>query len=399
LTLNLNLESIKSILTTRFDHTHNPTISKLSWENFTEKEILEPIKNIENTINDHYIKTIQDDNVGIALSGGIDSTLLLTLLRKSFPKMSINTFSIRFSESVDETSYAKKISERLDSTHNIIEIDNYFEELPKAISIIKLPFWDIHWFYLAKFSNQISTTIISGDGGDELFGGYTFRYNKFLSAISNNSSTKEKIIAYLNCHQRDWVPDQEKLFGNKIKFNWNEVYQIFEGYFNNSLSALNQVYLADFNGKLLFNWLLVNPKFNSYFKIKSITPFLDKDLIKIGTHLSNKMKYDFKQNIGKIVLRKILQKYDMEKFVIDQKQGFSVNTINLWKNSGKKICEEFLVEGEVVKNNFINKEWISKYIKNKDLDVRYINKFFGLLAFEIWFRLFISKTMKPSEKL
>ena len=89
----------------------------------------------------------------------------------------------------------------------------------------------------------------------------------------------------------------------------------------------------------------------------------------------------------------------MEKFVIDQKQGFSVNTINLWKNSGKKICEEFLVEGEVVKNNFINKEWISKYIKNKDLDVRYINKFFGLLAFEIWFRLFISKTMKPSEKL
>ncbi len=400
MTSDLNLESIKSILTIRYDHTHNPTISKLNWKNFTENEIINPITDIENTIKDFYFKNIQNKkNVGVALSGGIDSTLLLTLLRKSFPKIPINTFSIRFSDSVDETGYAKKISEKLDSVHKIIEVDNYFEELPKAISIIKLPFWDLHWYYLTKVSSQISSTIVSGDGCDELFGGYTFRYNKFLSLVSDNSTIKEKIIAYLNCHERDWVPDQEKLFGDKMKFNWNEIHSIFEKYFNNSLSPLKQVYLSDFNGKLLFNWLLVNPRFNSYYKIKSITPFLDDKLTKIGTHLPNTMKYDFKQNIGKIILRKILKKYNMEKLVLDQKQGFSVNTINLWKNQGKKLCEQYLVEGEVVENGLINKEWILKHITKNDLDVRYVNKFFGLLAFEIWFRLFISKSMKSSEKI
>lgn len=400
MTLDLNLESIKSILTIRYDYTHNPSISKLNWENFRENEIINPITNIENTIKDFYLKSIQNEkNVGIALSGGIDSTLLLTLLRKYFPKIPINTFSIRFSDSIDETSYAKKISDKLDSVHKIIEVENYFEELPKAISIIKLPFWDIHWYYLTKVSSQISSTVVSGDGGDELFGGYTFRYNKFLSSISENSTINDKITAYLNCHERDWVPDQEKLFGKNMKFDWNEIHSIFGKNFNNSLSPLNQVYLSDFNGKLLFNWLLVNPRFNSHFKIKSITPFLDEKLIKIGTHLSNTMKYDFKQNIGKVILRKMLKKYSMEKFVLDQKQGFSVNTINLWKNQGMKLCEQFLIEGEIVKNGFINKEWIVKHITKTDLDVRYVNKFFGLLAFEIWFRLFISKSIKSSEKI
>ena len=47
----------------------------------------------------------------------------------------------------------------------------------------------------------------------------------------------------------------------------------------------------------------------------------------------------------------------------------------------------------------INQEWIEKYINQEDLDVRIVNKFLGLLALEIWYRLFISKEITPSEKL
>ena len=54
----------------------------------------------------------------------------------------------------------------------------------------------------------------------------------------------KKFIAYLNCHERDWVPDQELIFGNESKFNWEEIYQILEPYFNNSLSNLTQVFLS-----------------------------------------------------------------------------------------------------------------------------------------------------------
>ena len=91
--------------------------------------------------------------------------------------------------------------------------------------------------------------------------------------------------------------------------------------------------------------------------------------------------------------------FDADKFVTQQKQGFSVNTANLWKNHGQKLCKYYLTDARIIKEGWINYEWISKYLANNELDVRIINKFLGLLAFEIWYRLFISNEMKPDELL
>ncbi len=104
--------------------------------------------------------------------------------------------------------------------------------MPRAISIAKQPFWDLHWYYLTKEMKNFTDVFLSGDGGDELFGGYTFRYKKFLELTNEHSTNHEKIIAYLNCHERDWVPDQEQVFGPEIKFDWNEIYKILESYFD-----------------------------------------------------------------------------------------------------------------------------------------------------------------------
>ena len=54
----------------------------------------------------------------------------------------------------------------------------------------------------------------------------------------------------------------------------------------------------------------------------------------------------------------------------------------------------YLSDSRIVEDNWINQDWISKYINQNNLDVSYVNKFFGLLAFEIWYRLFITKEMK-----
>ena len=111
----------------------------------------------------------------------------------------------------------KIIANKFKTNHHILEIDNFLEELPKAISIVNQPFWDLHWYYLVKKMKGLSNIFLSGDGGDELFGGYTFRYKKFFEQTNENSTVHEKIKSYLNCHERDWVPDQELIFGKPLR--------------------------------------------------------------------------------------------------------------------------------------------------------------------------------------
>ncbi|MDC0211821.1 asparagine synthase C-terminal domain-containing protein [Candidatus Nitrosopelagicus sp.] len=397
----VNPDTIKTALTLRYSQSFKSDLPKLSWKNFNQNMFDNNLSSIENLIQSGF-KNAENklkNKPVISLSAGIDSTLILTLLRKYYPELSVESISISFSDSVDESSQAKKIADKLDVNHNILHIDNFFENLPQAISIIKEPFWDLHWFEVAKKANSLGNILISGDGGDELFGGYTFRYQKFLSIISNKSTISEKINCYLSCHERDWVLDQEDLFGNKINFSWDYIHSILKPYFDNSLSPIDQVFLADYNGKLLFNMSPIYKIFHQHFGIDYFAPLLSSDLIDFAGTIPSNLKYDKETNIGKKPLRKILTDNNMLELTIRKKQGFSVNTQNLWKSSAKSICHHFLDDARITKDGWINKDWIKKYIDKPELEPRIINKFFGILAFEIWYRLFITKDMNANEKL
>lgn len=396
----LSNSSIQNILTLRYDFEQKSSLSELNWSNFQPQQSISE-NHIVSLLKKSINNLIVDDSkpVSIALSGGIDSTLVLSLLKKTHPNLHIHAYSIKFANSFDETLQASKIAQHFDIDHDIIELDNYLEELPKSISITKLPFWDLHWYHVAKNSRKSSEFLASGDGGDELFGGYTFRYQKYLSLVHNQSSIEDKVKSYLECHERDRVPDQEKLFGKRCPLSWNRINGKLSSYFDNSLELVDQVFLADYNGKLLYNFSIVNNLINKEFNLKPITPLLSNDIIKIATHMPNNNKYDKKLNLGKLPLRKILKQFDLSHLISDQKLGFSVNTINLWKNYGKKICKLFLSDSQIVKEGWINNDWIITHIDKEELDVRYVNKFLGVLALEIWYRIFISKSMKSDEKL
>jgi asparagine synthase (glutamine-hydrolysing) len=375
---------------------------KLFPENFHKKQTDEkPEEFIEKSIRKKISREIGTNTgkIGISLSSGIDSTLILALLREEYPSNEIESISVKFSQSTDETDASKKISERFQTNHHILEIDNFLEELPKAISIVKQPFWDLHWYYLVKKMKNFTNIFLSGDGGDELFGGYTFRYKKFFELTSKNSTTNEKIIAYLNCHERDWVPDQESIFDMKNQFSWNDIYQILEPYFDNKLSRLTQVFLADYNGKLTHNMQPLYKSIHDHFSIRNITPIQNEELIQFSCMLGNDQKYDFKSNLGKIILVNLLEKYNLKHLTSLQKQGFSVNTSNLWNSYGKKIFLHYFDKSRLVEDKIINSAWIEKHISKNNLDIRYVNKFLGILALEIWYRLLITKEMNGNEKL
>jgi len=375
---------------------------KLLPENFHEKRIDDNLEGfVEKSIREeisHEIGT-NTGKIGISLSSGIDSTLILALLREEYPSNEIESVSVKFRESTDETDASKKISEKFQTNHHILEIDNFLEELPKAISIVKQPFWDLHWYYLVKKMKNFTNVFLSGDGGDELFGGYTFRYKKFLKLTNENSTSNEKIIAYLNCHERDWVPDQESIFDRENQFNWKDIYKILEPYFANTLPRLTQVFLADYNGKLIHNMQPLYKSIHDYFSIRNITPIQNEELLQFSCILRNDQKYDFKSNRGKIILVNLLEKYNLKYLTSIQKQGFSVNTFNLWNRYGKEIFLHYFDKSRLVEDKIINPDWIDRHISKNDLDTRYINKFLGILALEIWYRLLVTKEMNENEKL
>ena len=398
----LESPSLVNILTLRYDPLIESNLPKKTWKDFESIDESPNILFIENSICDSLeqkLKTLKGEKICIALSGGVDSTLVLSLIRKIKPDITIEAVSIKFADSVDETTTASKIAETFDANHNVVYLENYLSELPKAISIVKLPFWDLHWYYVVKKSQTLSKILISGDGGDELFGGYTFRYNKFLSLTSENSTPLEKAKMYLECHERDRVPDQENIFNQKSNFSWDLIHQILLPYFDNKLSRLEQVYLADYNGKLLYNFNPVNSRIVNNFGMEMLAPILNDKLLSTAPHIPTKYKYNESANIGKLPLRTILKQNGHDSLVTKQKLGFNVNTINLWKSHGHNLCKEFLLDSRMVRDGWINKDWINKYIDRTDLDVRYVNKFLGLLAFEVWYRLFVTKDISANTTL
>ena len=389
----MNLDSIKSILTLRYDNTQTPILPKLTSRDLIKKENFS-IDNIHSQLISYLQKQIPNDYskpISISLSGGVDSSLLLCILKERFPDNQIDAISIKFSDSVDETETASQIAQKIGVNHHIVEVDNYLEKLSDAISITKLPFWDIHWYYIVEKAKHFSNYLVSGDGGDELFGGYIFRYSKFLSKIHSNSTINDKIQAYLSCHERDHVPDQDDIFTKKMEFNWQVIYDKLVPFFDNELSPLEQVFLADYNGKLLYNFSIVNNTLAKSFNIQSITPLLFPELIQKSMKISPTQKYDSLSNIGKLPLRKILEKFGINDLILKQKQGFSVNTKNLWKNYGLTMANDYLSDAKIIQDGWVNKNWIQSNLNDQNIDIRHINKLLGLLAFEIWYRQF-SKT-------
>ena len=387
---------IKEILSLRYHPSLEIDETRRTPKDFEPENAPNYLAHIEDLILKTIKNEVRERKISVALSGGVDSTLVIALLRKALPDIQIEAISVKFADSIDETKIATTIANNFNANHHIITIENFLEQLPKAISIIKMPFWDTHWYHVVKTAKRYSKSLMSGDGGDELFGGYTFRYEKFLLNYTSKMSPIEKTKLYLECHERDWVPDQENLFGNKANFSWSEIYSKLIPYFDNSLSPIDQVFLADTNGKLLYNWTPLNSKFHKHFELKAISPLLSNELLAYAPHLNNSLKYNKKQNIGKLPLRQILAKYVDPNLITSKKQGFSVNTRNLWTSQGKKLCDYYLDNARIVQDEWISKDWITNHLSglNKDSDIRYINKFLGLLACEIWYRIFITKEMR-----
>ncbi|MGI0077483.1 MAG: asparagine synthase-related protein, partial [Nitrosopumilaceae archaeon] len=105
----VNAEMIRNILTLRYDPSCKTSLGKKTWKDFAEKSLTGNNEFIEQSIKNKIKNSLinsKENHVSVALSGGIDSTLVIALLRKTFPKIKIHAISIRFADSIDESEKA-----------------------------------------------------------------------------------------------------------------------------------------------------------------------------------------------------------------------------------------------------------------------------------------------------
>lgn len=400
-------EQITDILTLRYHPTKSTLVPSLTVSDFSPESNVNTanaehnIEMIDKMLKATIKKTIVGDTISMALSGGVDSTLILTKIREVLPDITIHGISVGFHKDDTDFIAAKKLAERFDCEFHGLIIENPLKTLPKQISISQEPRWNTYWYYVVQEAVKYSDMIVSGDGGDEVFGGYVFRYKQFVESLNQDDGWMDRAVKYLNCHNRDWVPDQPKIFTPRMNFNWQDIYNKLRNSFDNSLHPVEQVWLADFNGKLLYDWVPVNQRIHDHFKIGNYAPLMNIDLVKFAAYIPYHQKYNKDTNEGKIPLRRLLQNSGNDDLLVSGKKGYGPDIIRLWEKYGKRIVSKYLLSGsDVVKYKMVNQDWINSAFKSANSNnVRYIVKILSVLSLEIWCQLYISHSLNPDHDL
>jgi asparagine synthase (glutamine-hydrolysing) len=418
---------------------------------WSAKDIVEKgdkIDNDETTHNkivdefDHLIyktikKTIISDRpVAFFLSGGIDSSLI-TSVANSFTDQKINTFTAGFegqNSLLDEKNYAKKISKYLETDHEeyLINESDLFNNIDEMSKIFCEPFGDssqIPTYLISKKMNKNFTVAISGDGGDEIFGGYyrNFRGYNSWNKIKNLSKTQKKILSFilnfiktnlplenveifLKKNRLNFLPIDLKLKISKLinlinQKNLKEYYStLVSSDFNkkefdngvildNLLNEIDNCNISDYDKIMLMdiNFYLPNDiltkvdRASMAASLETRAPFLNHLIYEKCVSIPKELK--FKNNTPKFILKNILSRYIPLNLFNRPKQGFEI-PINNWLLGKKKGYYKSLIFDkstnlyEVLSYGDIVENW--KRFEKKDFD--FSKLFWNILMYQMWFK-------------
>ncbi len=354
-------------------------------------------KLIENAVDS---RMLADVEVGCFLSGGIDSSVIAACMsRKSDIK--IHTYSIGFdTPGYDEAPYAKQIAEFLGTTHHEKYVTN--KDALQMVSMLAKaydqPFADasqIPTMLLADFASDNTKVCLSGDGGDEVFGGYTrYIHAKNVADFVENTphlikqilakilkSTPSRLIDILLSEHNFILPNKYKLSrpSDKVEkmiklLGSNSDYEIYQNIvktvqpgddwfldddsdtienskqinliWKSDANLMNKMIFNDINDYLQNDILVKVDRASMFHSLEVRAPFLDPALVKFGLGLPIGQKVSGGQ--GKILLREVLKR-SMPKELFDRpKMGFGV-PIDLWLRTELRDWSFSLISEELSK--------------------------------------------------
>lgn len=380
---------------------------------FDENELIE---NLEQILLDSFkLRLVSDVPVGIFLSGGIDSSTVTAILQKNISQR-LKTFTIGFyEEKYDESKWAKKIAEYLgtDHTEMFCSIKEALEIIPKLPEIYDEPFGDssaIPTHLVSKIAREKVKVILSGDGGDEFFGGYDkywvykvvfdnrFIFNRYLEPIF-------RLILKIKGENRHRIDKFSKLLKYK---NINEGFSYISSYFLNDYNNLilpqfqinKEINFALENESLyklpkIAQWMLIDAKYylpediltkvdraSMAVALETREPLLDHKILEFVAPLP--LKYKFSRNSGKYILKKVLSKYLPRELFERPKKGFSIPQEEWLRKDLKYLIDDLFSKETIQKYGVLNYDYVNK-IKNDFLEKNEnSNKIYFILVFQLW---------------
>lgn len=251
------------------------------------------------------IMEIPEVPLSFLLSGGIDSSLVLALLRKAYPDLSIHTFTLARSESYPDIVHSRVVSEKFRTNHHeIILTDAEFKEYTKEYEKFKKYDFkgDVNVYILCSIAKKYSDHVVTGDGGDECFGGYWLHQYPLGHKENGNKRSFEEIHPTPQKYLRDMVKRGFRNFYFKDKSDSKDYENVWE-YFIEAIAPHHLEPLWH-TAKML--------------NINIYTPLFSERLVKFMKNVTYTLK------IGRKIERKLAMKYLSESIIQRDSIGFDV---------------------------------------------------------------------------
>jgi asparagine synthase (glutamine-hydrolysing) len=381
------------------------------------------------------MRMIADVPLGAFLSGGIDSSLVAATMQK-LSKQPIQSFSIGFKENqFNEAEHARRVATHLGTNHTEMFVGEReaLDIIPSIPTIWDEPFADssqIPTFLVSNMTKQHVTVALSGDGGDELFGGYERYYitdklwkrlNKFPYPIRNSfgkllSNIPNNVIDSMSCFINPFLNKNLKyrnIPSSRIdsisKFlrykNSSQVYNRIISHWKNTTKLINElkytdefINLDEIEGRNLiekvmgFDLLTYLPddiltkidRASMANSLETRVPLLDHRLVEFAWQLP----FDYKVNEQgqKWLLKQLLYEYIPKDLIDRPKMGFGIPLASWLRGPLKDWAKDLLSENQLSKHNLLNqdliRETLDKHLNEEaDLDA-YL---WDVLMFQSWY--------------
>lgn len=357
-------------------------------------------------------RLISERPLGAFLSGGIDSTIVSAIMKQESQE-DVHTYSIGFDDQkFDESKYAQSVANHLETKHHekIVHPDSELL-ITEIVEMLDQPFADssiIPTYLLSKFTRQEVVVALSGDGGDEVFGGYLrYRAGKYLDAV--NPILRLNPVSYLptgrfnnarlkkflkHSHHQDLLGRYtgfQSLFQthdlseylNPEVFNEQGLTYFMENWdlstTSDRLRKMQEIDLRTYLPGDLMHKVDMSSMANS---LEVRSPFLDFRVVEFGLSLPSKLKVKFGSN--KFILKEIAADFVPRAIIDRPKMGFGIPRARWLREEFKSVVHDTLLSPTSLQRGWYRKNSIEtilkRHISGEDLD----HLIWPMLMLELW---------------